>query len=44
MLLTPNERSEWVDHAFPPGTKKRFKVLQKPEMKDRVNSAMIEVK
>lgn len=44
MLLTPDERAKWVENVLPPGAKNRFKVLQEAERKDRVNSAMIEVK
>lgn len=44
MLLTPDESSEWMEHVFPPGAKNRFKLLQKLEIKERMNSALIEVK
>lgn len=30
MLLTPDERSEWIEHALPPGVRKEFKLLQEP--------------
>lgn len=43
MLLTSDDRAEWVENALPTGAKYRFKVLQEAERKDRVNSTMIEV-
>lgn len=44
MLLTPYKREEWVEKVVPPGARNRFRVRQEAERKDRVNSALIEVK
>lgn len=44
MLLTPDEKSECMEHAWPPRAKNKFKLLQKPEIKEKMNRSMIEVK
>lgn len=44
MLLTPDEREEWVGKLLPPGVKNRFRVRQEAEKRDKANSALIEVK
>lgn len=43
MLLTLDERSEWMEHALPSGAKNMFKLLKKPEIKKRMNSSIIDV-
>lgn len=43
MLLTPDERAEWVDNVLLPGAKNRFKLGQEAERKYRMNRAMIEI-
>lgn len=44
MLLTPDERVEWVGYAFSIGTKNRFKYFHSQYIKGRMDSTIIEVK
>lgn len=40
LLLTTDERAEWVEHALPPGIKNMFKYLQSQEVKGRIDSVI----
>lgn len=43
MLLTPDERADWVEYALLPGAKNRFKYLQGQHIKGRMDNSLIEV-
>lgn len=44
LLLTLDEKAEWMKHVLPSFSKNKFKYLQSQEVRERMDNAIIEVK